>query len=338
MMSLRRLESEARQYLAPAVHDFFAGGADDEITLRANEQAFTRIGLVPRILNGAKERCLSTTLLGCPISMPVVVAPTAFHRLAHADGEVATGRATADADTLMIVSMAATTPVEDIPGDLWFQLNIQPDREFTEYVVRRAEKAGCLALVLSVDVPVFGHRERDLRNGFTELPSGLCCENMRDHNGVIRRFGFEPLSWSDVRWLREITALPLVLKGITHPADVPKALDHGVSALIVSNHGGRQLDTVPASIDLLPGIANAAAGRVPVLLDGGVRRATDTVKALALGASAVGIGRPVLWGLAIDGRRGVGRVLETMREDLDRTLALCGVTTPRELGEDFVQW
>lgn len=339
MISLRELENEARAHLAPEVHDFFAGGADDEITLRANESAFTRIGLVPRVLQGSAERDLSTSLLGRTISLPVVIAPTAFHRLAHPDGEIATARAAQAAGTIMIVSMAATTPVEDIPGDMWFQFSVQPDRELTEHQVRRAEKAGCRALVLTVDVAAFGHRERDLRNGFDHLPDGLICENMRDASGAVRRIEFVPgLAWSDLAWIREISALPLVLKGITHPADARRALDRGVDGLIVSNHGGRQLDSVAATIDLVPAITSAVGGRVPVLLDGGVRRGTDIVKARALGATAVGIGRPALWGLAIDGQRGVERVLSLLREELDRALALCSMTSLDDLSEDLLRW
>jgi 4-hydroxymandelate oxidase len=340
VLSLRDLAEVARERLDPAAYDYFAGGADDEVTLRANEDAYGRIGLVPRVLRGIAERRLDLAILGCPVSLPVVIAPTAFHRLAHPDGELATARAAAAAGTVFISSMAATTRIEEVTetgATTWFQLYVQPDRGFTEALVRRVETAGCRALVITVDSPVFGRRERDLRNGFVDLPEGLACENLRELGrdgtwGPARDIEFvADLDWSDIDRLREMTDLPLVLKGITHPDDAQRAIEHGAAALCVSNHGGRQLDTVPATLDLLPAIAHAVDGRVPVLLDGGIRRGTDVVKACALGASAVGIGRPVLWGLAVDGQRGVEWVLEALRAELDRALALCGYASPGEL-------
>jgi len=342
-LSLADLQARARLRLPDAVYDFFAGGADDEVTLRANEAAFGRIELIPRVLRGAASRDLGVHLLGSQSSMPVMIAPTAFHRLAHEDGERATARAAAAAGVVMVLSMASTVAIEDVAnaadgGDLWFQLGIQPDRDFTEALVRRAEAAGCTALVLSVDSPVFGHRERDLRNGFVDLPDGLCAENLRDPSGRVRRIEFVPeLDWRDVDWLRELTALPIVLKGVAHPADADLAVHRGADAIVVSNHGGRQLDTVPAAVDLLPPIAAAVDGRIPVLLDGGVRRGTDVVKALALGAAAVGIGRPVLWALAVGGEEGVRQALELLRAELDRALALCGCGSPADVDRGLVR-
>jgi 4-hydroxymandelate oxidase len=320
-LSLRELEVQAREHLDHAVYDYFAGGADDEITLRENEAAFAALRLVPRVLRG-RDRELGVTLLGSRASMPVLVAPTAFHRLAHPDGELATARAVAAAGTIMVVSMAATVEVEAIAASgatLWFQLFVQPDRGFTQGLVRRAEAAGCRALVVSVDSPVFGHRERDLRNGFHELPEGMRCEHMDG-----RSIAFSLLTWDDVDWLRTMTTLPIVLKGVVHPDDARTAVRRGVDAIIVSNHGGRQLDTMPATIDLLPDVVDAVDGAVPVLVDGGVRRGTDVVKALALGATAVGVGRPVLWGLATGGEEGVAHVLELLRSESEAALALCG--------------
>jgi 4-hydroxymandelate oxidase len=353
-LSLRELEAEARQRLDPAAYDYFAGGADDEVTLRANETAFARIGLVPRVLRGSGQPELAVTLLGCRAAMPILVAPTAFHRLAHPDGECATARAAAAAGTIMVISMASTVAIEavaaaarEVAGDagpgLWFQLYIQPDLGFTEAIVRRAEAAGCSALVVTVDSPVFGRRERDLRNGFLDLPPELCCEHLREplpggEWGRARPIAFSPeLGWEHVDWLRRTTALPIALKGVMHPADAQLAVRRGVDALLVSNHGGRQLDTVPAAIELLPAIAEAVDGRVPLVLDGGIRRGTDMVKALALGASAVAIGRPVVWGLAVAGQEGVAQVLELLRSELDRALALCGCGSPRELSRDLVR-
>jgi 4-hydroxymandelate oxidase len=338
--SLRSFEPLARQRLEPAVYDFFAGGADDEVTLRDNETAFARLTLRPRVLRAAAAvPDLTTTLLGSELTMPVYVAPTAFHKLAHPDGEPATARAVAAAGSLMVVSMAATVPVEEVQAPhRWFQLYLQPDLGFTQHVVQRAEKAGCTALVVTVDSPVLGHRERDLRNGFTELPDGLCCENLRDPaSGEIRRIEFEPrLGWEQLDWLRTATNLPIVLKGVLHPDDARLAAGLGVDALIVSNHGGRQLDTVPAAIDALPAVVDAVDRRLPVLMDGGVRRGTDVVKALALGATAVGLGRPVLWGLAAFGEEGVARVLAMIRAELEAALTLCGYGSPDQLPRDLV--
>ena len=347
-LSLRELEQEARECLDPAFYDYFAGGADDEVTLRANETAFSRIGLVPRVLHGTGNPELGTVLLGAQLSMPVLVAPTAFHRLAHPDGERATVRAAVAAGTIMVVSMCSTIAIEQVAAEarfaagasevnLWFQLYLQPDLQFTETIIRRAEAAGCLALVVTVDSPGFGRRERDLRNNFVDLPPGMCCENLRDGDEV-RDLIFSPeFSWEHIEWLRKITSLKIVLKGIVHPADAQMAIRHGADAIIVSNHGGRQLDTVLASIHLLPAIVDVVDGRIPVLMDGGIRRGTDVVKALALGASAVAVGRPVLWGLAINGEAGVRQVLEMLRSELVRTLVMCGCGSPLRVSRDLVK-
>jgi 4-hydroxymandelate oxidase len=253
----------------------------------------------------------------------------------------------------MIVSMASTTAVGEVaaaardaaPGrdpQLWFQLYIQPDLEDTGALVRRATEAGCTALVVTVDSPVLGVHERNKRNGFTDLPDGMYCENLRnlrgDEPGSVRQIAMSPeLSWDHIDWLRAHTRLPIVLKGVLHPEDARLALRHGVDGLLLSNHGGRQLDTVPATIDLLPEMAAAVGGAVPLLLDGGIRRGTDVVKAIALGAAAVGIGRPVVWGLAADGGRGAARVLEILREELEHTMMLCGAGSLDELTGDLIR-
>src|SRR5215813_12770660 len=350
-LSLRELESQARQRLDPAIYDFFAGGADDELTLRANEAAFYGIQLLPRVLRGRGEPKLDVTLLGVRASMPVLIAPTAFHRLAHPQGENATARAAARAGTIMIASMAATVGIEEIAAaaravataepSLWFQLFLQPDLGFTTSVIRRAEAAGCTALVVSADSPSLGRRERDLRNRFLDLPPGLSCENMRDpanRTGPARSIVFSPqLSWEHIGWLRKTTPLKIAVKGLMHPADARIAVAEGVDGIIISNHGGRQLDSVPAAIELLPEIAETVDGKIPLLVDGGIRRGTDVVKALALGASAVAIGRPVLWGLAVAGEDGVSLVLEMLRSELLRTLVFCGCGAPRDVTRDLVR-
>jgi len=343
--TLQDFEDEARRKLPRAHYDYVAGGAQDEVTLRANRAAFQGIMLRPRVLRGAFQGDLATELLGVTLDMPVLIAPTAFHRLAHPDGECATARAARDAKLLMIISMASTTPVEEITaaagpeaGRFWFQLYIQPDRGFTADLVRRAEAAGCGGLVVTVDSPVFGRHERDLRNGFLDLPEGLHCAHMRtSETERPRRIEFKPdLDWGDIDWLRSVTRLPLILKGVTHPEDARLAVAHGVRALIVSNHGGRQLDTMAPSLALLPGVARAVKGDVPIILDGGVRRGTDVLKALALGADAVGVGRPVLWGLAAAGQEGVSAVLQLLRAELLEALLLCGCGSLTALDEGFL--
>jgi 4-hydroxymandelate oxidase len=344
--TLQDFEDEARRTLPRAHYDYFTGGAQDEVTLRANREAFQRIMLRPRVLRGGFQGSLATELLGVTLDMPVVIAPTAFHRLAHPDGECATARAARDAQVLMIVSMASTTPVEEIIASagadsaatrFWFQLYLQPDRGFTADLVKRAEAAGCGGLVVTVDSPVFGRHERDLRNRFLDLPDGLCCAHMRTSDNKPRRIEFKrDLDWRDIDWLRSVTGLPLILKGVVHPDDARLAVEHGVRALIVSNHGGRQLDTMAPSIALLPGVARAVLGEVPVILDGGIRRGTDVLKALALGADAVGVGRPVLWGLAAAGQEGVSAVLQLLRAELLEALILCGCNSLRALDEGFL--
>jgi 4-hydroxymandelate oxidase len=337
LFNLRDFQDVAREKLDPVYYDYFASGAQDEITVQANEAAFRRLSLVPRVLRGVGEPDLGLTVLGQEASMPVLLAPTAFHRLAHPAGEAETARAAAASGVIMMVAMLSTVALEEIAATgatLWFQLYIQPDLGYTESLVRRAEAAGCKALVVTVDSPALGMNERKDRHDFHDLPAGMSCANLRD--GDVRQVVLSPdFSWKDIDWLRGITSLPIVLKGILHPADAALAVEHGAAAVIVSNHGGRQLDTMPPTIDRLPLIADAVRGQVPLLLDGGVRRGTDIVKALAYGAQAVAIGRPVMWGLSVAGAEGVTKVLSLLRAELVNALTLCGVAdlraVPREL-------
>ncbi|MEV4312157.1 alpha-hydroxy acid oxidase [Actinocrispum sp. NPDC049592] len=342
---MREFEELARSRLPPDVYDFVAGGAEDEVTLRANEAAFARLRLLPRVLRGAGRRELAVSVLGTDITMPVLLSPTAFHRLAHPEGERLTARAAAAAGTVMIVSMGSTVAIEEVAAAggrgfvPWFQLYVQPDWAVTEALVRRGERAGCQALVVTVDSTVYGSRERDLRNGFLDLPPGFACETMRNltGDGEVRSIRMAAdLSWEHIVRLRELTALPIVVKGLLHPADALLALDHGVSGIMVSNHGGRQLDTAVATIDALPGVVEAVDGRIPVFIDGGIRRGTDVVKALALGATAVAVGRPIWWGLAAAGQDGVTQVLELLRTEIDRALGLCGCSSVREVTRDLL--
>ena len=346
---LAALARRARAQLRPEHYDFIAGGAGEETALRENEDAFGRLALLPRVLRGGTGHGTRVRVLGQEWPAPLFVSPTAFHRLAHADGELATARAAAATGTPLITGMAATTPVADVVAAaratdpaavVWFQLYLQPEHEVTTELVRRAERAGCSALVVTVDSPVFGTRTRDLRNGFHDLPPGLAAENMRDLPGAApggtRRIAMWPAGWDDLWRLRELTDLPLVLKGVLHPRDARVAVEGGVDALLVSNHGGRQLDAAPASVEALPSVAEAVAERVPVLMDGGVRRGADIAVALALGARAVGVGRPVLWALATGGENGVRELLTALREDFAQVLALCGGNRPADLTADQV--
>ncbi len=331
LFSVREFEALARDRLPRYAYDFIAGGADDEVTVRANERAFARLRLLPRVLRGHAQRDLCTTLFGNEVTT-------------DPQGEQATARAAAKAGTVMIASMASTVSIGDIAKAggadlvLWFQAYIQSDIGITRTLIRRAEDAGCRALVVTVDSPVFGWRERDNRNGFHDLPPGMHCENMRDltADGGVRDIEMVPgLSWNHIDRVVAMTDLPIVLKGVLHPADALTAVEHGVSGLFVSNHGGRQLDTVVAAIDAVADVA--AAVDVPVLVDGGVRRGTDVVKALALGARAVGIGRPVLWGLAARGEEGVTEVLELLRAETDRAFAFCGCASVDHVACDLVR-
>ena len=353
LLTVRDFEAAARLSLEPIYYDYVAGGARDEVTVRANEEGFARLSLLPRVLRGNTKRDVSVSLFGSRASMPVLISPTAFHRLVCAEGEVATGRAAARADTILIASMASTVAVGEVaaaaraavpdrePG-LWFQLYLQPDREDTLALVRRATEAGCTALVVTVDSPVLGASDRNRRNRFHDLPAGMYCENLRnlrgDEPGNVRQIAMSAaLTWDDVDWLREHTSLPVILKGVLHREDARIAVAHGVDGLLLSNHGGRQLDAAPATIELLPEFVRAVGPEIPVLLDGGIRRGTDIVKALALGAAAVGVGRPIVWGLAVGGEDGAVRVLETLREELDHTLALCGADGFADLSPALVR-
>ena len=316
----------AKERMDPVYWDFYAGGSDDEVTLRANQTDFTRIRLRPRMLIDVTQCDTSTSVLGLPVRMPILVAPTSLHCLAHPEGECETALGAGRAGTLMIASTDATRPLEEIaeaaPGPLWFQLYIYHSLEVAATMVRRAEVAGYQAIVLTVDFPVMGNRERSKRHAVPMPPPPLVEANFVG----IEEEGQEwvRVTWDTVDWLRSITALPVLVKGILTAEDAVLALEHGVSGIIVSNHGGRQLDGVVSSIEALPEIVEAVAGRCEVYLDGGIRRGTDVLKALALGARAVLVGRPVLWGLAVDGARGVQQVLEILHSELERAMKLAG--------------
>lgn len=353
LLTVTDFEARARARMEPALFDYYAGGADAESTLAANLDAFSRVRLRPRVLVDCSQIDVSTALLGQSLAFPALLAPTAFNRLGHPDGERAAARAAGAAGTPMVVSTMASTPIEEIAaaatGPLWFQLYVFRDRGFTRELVARAEAAGVKALVLTVDAPRLGRRLRDTRNGFT-LPDGITVSHLETSgrpdvarwSGSSSFFEFthqlwDPsLTWEVIAWLRSLTTLPIVVKGILTGEDAARAIGYGVDAIAVSNHGGRQLDGAVATLDALPAIAATVGDRVPLLLDGGVRRGTDIVKALALGATAVMVGRPYLWGLATAGEVGVRRVLDILREELELALALLGCPTARDLAPSFV--
>ena len=340
LASVSDFEPLARQRMSHMAYEYVSGGAGDELTLRDNIQAFDRLRLHPRVLVDVSELDTRTTILGQPLEFPILMAPTAYHRIMHPEGELATVRGAAKAGATMIASSFATTTIEDMSraaqSPLWFQLYCVRDRGFTKDLVQRAENAGCKALFVTVDTPVTGNRHRETRVGFA-LPPGLDRANYRGLGGTASTTSHRPsereiysvvldptLTWKEIEWIRSFARVPVVIKGVLSPLDAAKGVSAGVSAIAVSNHGARNLDTVPATIDALPRIADAVKGQVPLFLDGGVRRGTDVLKALALGASAVLVGRPYLYGLASQGADGVATVMTMLRTELEVAMALTG--------------
>ena len=329
-INLFEYEALARERLHPAVWDYFSGGANDEVTLRENRAAFGRIQIRPRVLVDVSQCSMATTLLGTPVAMPICVAPSAMHGAACEDGECATARAAGALGTLMAVSTESTRTLEDIAqaatGPLWFQLYFSGStRRHAERLVNRAEAAGYRALVLTVDSSRWGQKERHARSEatFEWPPSGNFIQDPLPEQNEDEADG-AAITWADIEWLRSITALPLVLKGILAAEDARQCAEGGIAGILVSNHGGRQLDTVAATIEALPEVVAAVAGQCDVYMDGGVRRGTDVLKALALGARAVFVGRPVLWGLAVAGAEGAQHALELLRDELELAMALAG--------------
>jgi 4-hydroxymandelate oxidase len=336
----------ARRALPADVWDFIAGGSGGQLTMRANRRAFAATALRPRVLVDVSRRMTGTVMLGTEVAAPIAVAPMAYHRLAHPDGEVATARAAAASGLITVVSSFASRTIEDVAaaaaGPLWFQLYCFRDRGVMTDLVRRAEAAGYRALVLTVDMPMMGRREADARNGFT-LPAHVTPVNLTASGPgqaagrpnvaeLTRQLLDDGVTWELVQWLRGITELPLVLKGILADEDAALAVDLGAAGVIVSNHGGRQLDGAVAALRALPDVVDRVGPACEVYVDGGVRRGTDVLKALALGARAVLVGRPVLWGLAAAGEPGVRDVLRIMRDELDLAMGLAGCPTVASIG------
>jgi 4-hydroxymandelate oxidase len=356
VLNLDELEARARERLDPMLFDYIAGGAADEWTLVENRAAWSRFRLLPRMLRGVADRSMSTTVLGTPISMPVVVPPMGFQGLCHAEAETATARAAAAERTIFCASTVSNCSLEAIAaasgGPRWFQLYVYKDKGITRSLVDRAAAAGYSALCLTVDTPLAGPRERDRRNNL-RMPGHLKLANFPDSHTAMHHHGAGPgsslaqyitaqwdpaLTWKDVEWLRSISPIPVMVKGILAADDATLAVDHGAAAIIVSNHGGRQLDGVPAGITMLPAVVEAVErrGSCEVLVDGGARRGTDVLRALALGARAVLIGRPILWGLTLGGEDGVRAVLQRIRDEIDLSMALAGCATLADVTPDLI--
>lgn len=348
-INLYDYEARAKLVLPHNNWEFIEAGSMDEFTTRRNRSAFEDLKLRPRFLRDVQERKISTTVLGQEISMPVMVAPAGSHMLAHPDGEVATAQGAGRSDTLMMLSTSSNYSMEEVSeaasGPLWFQL-YHRGYNFTEMLVHRAEEAGFKAIVLTIDTPVASPKERDLRNRYKrEHDLGNFRGMDADRNvisGTDETEGWDvsyapPITWRELEWLRGLTSLPLVLKGVRTSEDAYEAVEHGVDGILVSTHGGRQLDMTMGAIEMVPEVVEAARGRAEVYVDSGVRRGSDVLKALALGAKAVAIGRPLFWGLAIDGANGVHGVLELLREEVDRAMAFTGQSDVEALEPGVVQ-
>ncbi|XP_077475154.1 2-Hydroxyacid oxidase 1 [Stigmatopora argus] len=355
-------EVEARKVLPKAVYDYYSSGAEEQTTLADNVAAFKRWRLIPRVLRDVSSVDLSVSMLGHKLNMPLCVAATAMQRMAHPDGETATARACRAMGTGMMLSSWATSTIEEVmsamtssPGNgdgvLWLQLYIYKDRELTLSLVRRAEEAGYGAIFVTVDTPYLGRRLEDMRNCF-KLPSHLRLSNFSSDSlafsegdygndsglAVYVAKAIDPaLRWDDITWLKKNTRLPVIVKGVLTGEDASRAVRYGVDGILVSNHGARQLDGVPATLDVLEEVVEAVKGGCDVYLDGGVRRGTDVLKALALGAKAVFIGRPVLWGLSCQGEQGVTAVLQLLRDELTLAMALAGCRSLSEVSPSLVR-
>lgn len=339
-------ERMAEQRLSAQAWAYLSGGAADELTLQRNRDAFRDISLQNRILRDMRGAHTDCELLGRHLPFPILLAPAAYQKLCHPEGEKAAALAATALGAGMVVSTQASLPLEEINADsqssFWLQLYIQHDRGFTQNLVQRAEAAGYQALVVTVDAPVSGVRNREQRAHF-QLPAGIHAVNLEGlaplerpkssllDSPLFNGFLDTAATWADIDWLSSITKLPIVLKGIMNPLDAKEAKAHGVQGIIVSNHGGRTLDTLPATIDVLPAIADSLNGSLPVLLDGGIRRGTDILKALALGADAVLIGRPYLYALAVAGTLGVAHLLNILRGELEAAMALTGCATLKDI-------
>ena len=346
-------EQLAKEHLSQMAFDYYSSGAWDEVTLRDNLAAFTRVKLRPKMLVDVSKINLTTQVLGESLQLPLLIAPMAFQCLADPEGEIATALAAEIAGVGMVLSTLATKSLEEVAtvakGLQWFQLYIHKDQGLTQALVQRAYTAGYKAICLTVDAPMLGKRERDQRNEFT-LPPGLHPANLTNisglnipqapgESGLLTYFSQQinpAVTWKDLEWLQSLSPLPLVVKGILRADDAVRAVEYGAQAIVVSNHGGRQLDGAIASLDALPDIIAAVDGKAEVLLDGGIRRGTDILKALAYGAKAVLIGRPVLWGLAVAGKIGVSHIISLLQDELNLAMALSGCASLGDIDSSLV--
>lgn len=352
-INLFEYEEQAKQRLSQMAFDYYASGAWDEVTLRENRAVFERVKLYPRVFVDVSQPNLTTEVLGQSLQMPLLIAPMAFQCLAHPDGELATMRAAAQTGVGMILSTCSNQSLEavaTVPATppRWFQLYIHRDRALTQELVERAYKAGYQALCITVDAPILGIRERDKRNQFT-LPPHLTMANLKacsglphvkEESGLFDYFAQQidaSLTWADLEWVQSLSPLPVVVKGILRSDDADRAIQHGASAIVVSNHGGRQLDGAIASLEALSDIVSTVNGRADVLVDGGIRRGTDLLKAIALGAKAVLLGRPILWGLAVNGEAGAVQVLELLRAEFEAAMKLSGCPTVRDINQALLR-
>ncbi|MGK7888264.1 MAG: alpha-hydroxy acid oxidase [Leptolyngbyaceae cyanobacterium] len=344
LINLAAYQEAAQSKIPASYYAYYAGGSADEITLKQNQTVFADLQLRPRMLRNVAQRSLTTTVLGQPMTMPVIMAPIAMAKLAHADGEVAIAQAAKQAGVIQCLSTLSTTSLESVAtigANNWFQLYVYKDRHLTQDLVDRATEAGYSAIILTVDTPIPGIRDNAVG---LQLPPGLPLANLQKYHDTDATAllpyvasQLDPaLEWKDVQWLVNYTALPVLVKGILRGDDAQKAIDCGVAGIIVSNHGGRQLDTAVTGLDALPEVVTAVNGHIDVLVDGGVRRGTDILKAIALGAKAVLVGRPILWGLAINGTQGVTDVLAILRREFDTAMALGGCASVSEIGADLI--
>lgn len=349
MFNINDFEQLAKQSLDSSIFDFFYGGANDEITLKENLNAYNKITLSPRVLKGVQNPDTTISFFGNTLDMPILIAPMAFQKLANPQGEVETAKGASLANTIMTGSTYSTTLLSNIAAELsippWFQLYILKDRGITRSIIELAESTGCKALVITVDAPIYGKRERELKAPleFEIILPDLLAITAQLYPAIqlkyakdISTFLAPNISWQDIEWVKSITKLPIFLKGILGGDDAVLAASYGVYGVIISNHGGRQLDTTPAAICVLPKIAQAVEGTLEILIDGGIRRGTDILKALALGAKAVFVGRPVIWGLAADGHRGVYNVLNLLNEELKTSMVLCGCGKLSDITSDII--
>ena len=342
MLNLHDYERAALERLSEQAHSYYVGGSMDERTLHDNRAAFGRRRLLPRVLTDTSTIDPSVSVLGRRWRTPLFICPTALHQLAHPDGELATARAAAARDVTLTLSTSASTDMADVAATgcpRWFQVYLLADPGARRALVERAVEHGYEALVMTVDLQRLGRRERDIRVGF-ELPFDVSVPNVAmaaasSLDEAAELSFVESVTWADLEWLAGF-GLPVIVKGVLHPDDAVEAFERGAAAVQVSNHGGRQLDATIASLDALPAVVEAVNGRGPILFDGGIRRGTDVLMAMALGAAAVGIGRPILWGLAVDGEKGVGRVLDILTGELEHVMALAGAPNVAALTPDLV--